>query len=47
MKENLLQASSEPLLNYFNKIIPLNAEKTQLVTEFFKSRLYRKKQYIL
>ncbi|MCI3936098.1 Crp/Fnr family transcriptional regulator [Chryseobacterium aahli] len=47
MKENLLQASSEPLLNYFNNIIPLNAEETQLVTEFFKSRLYRKKQYVL
>lgn len=47
MKENLLQASSEPLLSYFNKMIPLNAEETQLVTEFFKSRLYRKKQYVL
>lgn len=47
MKENLIQASSEPLLNYFNKMIPLNAEETQLVTEFFKSRLYRKKQYVL
>ncbi|AYN02393.1 Crp/Fnr family transcriptional regulator [Chryseobacterium sp. 3008163] len=47
MKDNLLQASSEPLLNYFNNIIPLNAEETQLVTEFFKSRLYRKKQYVL
>lgn len=47
MKENLLQASSEPLLNYFNNIIPLNAEEAELVTEFFKSRLYRKKQYVL
>lgn len=25
----------------------MNAEETQLVTEFFKSRLYRKKQYVL
>lgn len=47
MKENLLQASSEPLLNYFNKTIPLNAEETQLVTELFKSRLYRKRQFVL
>lgn len=47
MKENLLQASSEPLLSYFNNTIPLNAEETQLVTELFKSRLYRKKQYVL
>ncbi|WP_175622291.1 Crp/Fnr family transcriptional regulator [Chryseobacterium schmidteae] len=47
MKENMLQASSEPLLNYFNNTIPLNAEETQLVTELFTSRLYRKKQYVL
>jgi len=47
MKENLLQASTEPLLNYFNRTIPLNAEETQLVTELFKSRLYRKRQFVL
>ncbi|HEX7870372.1 MAG TPA: Crp/Fnr family transcriptional regulator [Chryseobacterium sp.] len=47
MKENLLQASTEPLLNYFNKTIPLNAEETKLVTELFKSRLYRKRQFVL
>jgi len=47
MKENLLQASTEPLLNYLNRTIPLIAEETQLVTELFKSRLYRKRQFVL
>ncbi|WP_179473962.1 Crp/Fnr family transcriptional regulator [Chryseobacterium sp. H1D6B] len=47
MKEKLIQASSEPLIDYFNKIIPLNREERQLVTELFRSRLYRKKQYVL
>jgi len=45
MKENLLQASSGSLLDYFNNIIPLNTGETQLVVELFKSRLYRKRQY--
>lgn len=47
MKENQLQASSEPLIDYFNSLIPLNNEESQLVKELFKSRLYRKKQYVL
>lgn len=47
MKENLLQASVEPLIDYFNQLIPLNSEEKKLVTEFFKSRLYRKRQYVL
>lgn len=47
MKEDLTQASIEPLLNYFNKIIALNNEEKQLVTEKFQPRLYRKRQYIL
>lgn len=47
MKENLVQASVEPLIDYFNRLIPLNAEESQLVTELFKPRLYRKKQYVL
>lgn len=47
MKENLLQASVEPLIDYFNRHIPLNAEERELVTELFKPRLYRKKQYVL
>ncbi|ASK29190.1 cyclic nucleotide-binding protein [Chryseobacterium sp. T16E-39] len=47
MKENPVQASVEPLINYFNKLIPLNEQERELVTELFKPRLYRKKQYVL
>ncbi len=47
MKENLSEASSEPLLNYFDKLIPLNKEEKELVIEKFHPRLYRKKQYVL
>ncbi|MBT2619547.1 MULTISPECIES: Crp/Fnr family transcriptional regulator [Chryseobacterium] len=47
MKENLVQASVEPLIDYFNRHIPLNVEERELVTELFKPRLYRKKQYVL
>nr|WP_315158314.1 Crp/Fnr family transcriptional regulator [uncultured Flavobacterium sp.] len=36
-----------PLLDYFQKIIPLNNEEKQLVTDLFKPRLYRKRQYVL
>lgn len=47
MKENLLQTSVEPLLEYFNRLIPLNADEKQLVIALFKPRLYRKRQYVL
>jgi CRP/FNR family transcriptional regulator, anaerobic regulatory protein len=47
MKENLSQASVEPLLNYFEQLIPLNKEERKLVTELFQPRLYRKRQYAL
>jgi CRP-like cAMP-binding protein len=46
-KEHLLQASIDPLLDYFNKLIPLNSEEKRLVIDFFKPRLYRKRQYVL
>lgn len=36
-----------PLLDYFQKMIPLNLEEKQLVTDLFKPRLYRKRQYVL
>lgn len=36
-----------PLLDYFQKMIPLNNEEKQLVTDLFKPRLYRKRQYVL
>lgn len=47
IKENLTQASLEPLLDYFKKLIPLNKEEKQLVAERFQPRLYRKRQFIL
>lgn len=47
MKKDLTQASIEPLLDYFQKIIPLNNEEKRLVTERFQPRLYRKRQYVL
>lgn len=47
MKENLQKSSVEPLLAYFNHLIPLNKEERNAVTELFKSRLYRKRQYVL
>jgi CRP/FNR family transcriptional regulator, anaerobic regulatory protein len=47
MKENLSQASIEPLLNYFQQLIPLSKAEKQLVTELFQPRLYRKRQYAL
>lgn len=47
MKEDLPLANIDPLLNYFNKFIPLNSEEKNLVIEKFHPRLYRKKQYVL
>ena len=47
MKENLSEASVEPLLDYFTKLIPLNKEEKELVIQKFHPRLYRKKQYVL
>jgi len=47
MKVNLSQASIEPLLNYFEKMISLNKEEKELVTQYFHPRLYRKRQYVL
>ena len=47
MKENLSEASIEPLLQYFEKLIPLNNEERELVREKFRPRLYRKKQFVL
>jgi CRP/FNR family transcriptional regulator, anaerobic regulatory protein len=47
MKENLLQASIEPLLNYFDRLILLNKEEKGFVAEKFHPRLFRKRQYVL
>lgn len=47
MKENLSQASIEPLLNYFERLIPLNKEEKAMAAEKFHPRLFRKRQYAL
>jgi CRP/FNR family transcriptional regulator, anaerobic regulatory protein len=47
MKENLSQASIEPLLNYFDRLIPLNTEEKELVRAKFHPRLFRKRQFVL
>ncbi|HMS99179.1 MAG TPA: Crp/Fnr family transcriptional regulator [Saprospiraceae bacterium] len=43
----ILQAQIQPLLEYFQKLIPLNKEEQKLVFDLFKPRLYRKRQYVL
>jgi CRP/FNR family transcriptional regulator, anaerobic regulatory protein len=45
--EDIIQIQIEPLLEYFKNVIPINSEEKNLVMEFFKPRLYRKKQYVL
>jgi len=47
MKDELVQSSVVPLINYFNNLIPLNDEEIELVSSYFKPRLYRKRQYVL
>ncbi|RYE56381.1 MAG: Crp/Fnr family transcriptional regulator [Sphingobacteriales bacterium] len=42
-----LQNTIEPLINYFNSLIPLNEEEASLVSAKFRSRLFRKRQYVL
>lgn len=47
LKEEGLQNPIESLISYFNNIIPLNDKERQLVSELFRPRHYRKRQYIL
>ncbi|ETZ24083.1 Crp/Fnr family transcriptional regulator [Pedobacter sp. V48] len=47
MKVNAPDVSTAPLIEYFEKLILLDNSEKQLVRDFFKPRLYRKKQYIL
>lgn len=47
MKEELNQASIEPLLTYFDRLVPLNKEEIELVGQKFHPRLFRKRQYVL
>lgn len=46
-KDDIIDSQIQPLLDYFQKVIPLSDDEKQLVTNFFKPRLYRKKQYVL
>jgi CRP-like cAMP-binding protein len=42
------QATSvQPLLDYFNELLPLSVEETELIKSKFHPHLYRKKQYAL
>lgn len=46
-KDNIIKTQIEPLLDYFQNVLPLSNEEKQLVTELFEPRLYRKRQYVL
>lgn len=46
-KDELAQKQIEQLLSYFQNIVRLNKAEKQMVLDFFKPRLYRKKHYIL
>ena len=46
-KHDIIHSQIEPLLDYFQQVMPLSNEEKQLVTELFKPRLYRKRQYVL
>lgn len=47
MKSDNPEASLEPLINFFDRMIPLNKEEKELVTAKFYPRLFRKRQYVL
>jgi len=47
MKPDNKEASPEPLLSYFDRLIPLDKEEKELVSAKFHPRLFRKRQYVL
>jgi CRP-like cAMP-binding protein len=47
VKNELSHSSTEPLIEYFDKSIPLNDKEKELVRLKFHSRLFRKRQFIL
>lgn len=47
MKSTLQQDTVEPLLNYFDRLIPLTKEEKEMVKARFHPRLFRKRQYLL
>ena len=46
-RDESISTQTEPLLDYFHKLVPLGDMEQQLVKDLFKPRLYRKKQYLL
>lgn len=47
MKETLSISAAEPLLEYFSRSFQLDEKEQELVRAKFRSRLYRKKQFVL
>ncbi len=47
MNPDNTDASTEPLLAYFDRLIPLDEEEKELVRAKFHPRLFRKRQYVL
>src|SRR5258706_14062618 len=47
MKSAIPQAKVESLLDYFDRILPLNKEEKDLIGAKFSPRLFRKRQYVL
>ena len=47
MKESLSHSSTEPLLEYFDRSVPLNEKEKELIRAKFHSRLFRKRQFVL
>ena len=47
MKPAILQDNMESLLDFFDRILPLDKEEKELIAEKFSPRLFRKRQYVL
>ena len=47
MKNDIAHTSIEPLLEYFDRSLPLNEKEKELVKAKFHSRLYKKRQFVL
>jgi CRP-like cAMP-binding protein len=47
MKPDKADASIEPLISFFDRLIPLDKEEKELVSKIFHPRLFRKRQYVL
>jgi len=47
MKPEKSEATPEPLMDYFDHLIPLNGKEKELVRAKFHPRLFRKRQFVL